>query len=205
MPRIDDYKASRDLAAAALDERPFDQVAAASGFAKAGEGVLRVPFLNRVYLVSAPGYTFADEADAAKEVPLQEQVLILHYLMADPAVSPVGDWAAYREIPGATFYFSAFTKRAIDPLIKVFGENVAGLVRAAPAVGGVLVPGLGDAAFDFAIFPRVPLRMVLYAGDDEFPAGANILFDRTAGALLSPEDLAWLAGMPVYRMMAFAR
>jgi hypothetical protein len=55
------------------------------------------------------------------------------------------------------------------------------------------------------VLPQVPLRLILWAGDDEFAPEANILFDDTAGEILSPEDAAWLAGMLVYRMMALAR
>jgi hypothetical protein len=55
------------------------------------------------------------------------------------------------------------------------------------------------------MLPAVPLQLILWEGDDEFPAEANILFDKTIGRILSPEDIAWLAGMVVYRLMALAR
>jgi hypothetical protein len=51
----------------------------------------------------------------------------------------------------------------------------------------------------------VPLRLVLYLGDDEFPAEANILFDQSVGKILSPEDIAWMAGMLAYRLIALSR
>ncbi|MEE8541956.1 MAG: DUF3786 domain-containing protein, partial [Desulfobacterales bacterium] len=57
------------------------------------------------------------------------------------------------------------------------------------------------AGFEFNLFPRVPVQLIVWEGDDEFPAAANILFDQTVGAILSPEDIAWLAGMIVYRMI----
>ena len=63
----------------------------------------------------------------------------------------------------------------------------------------------GDAGFEFNILPRVPLQLVLYAADEEFPAEANILFDSTIGEILSPEDIAWLAGMLVYRLIAISK
>jgi hypothetical protein len=47
--------------------------------------------------------------------------------------------------------------------------------------------------------------MILWIGDDEFPPEANILFDQTIGDFLSPEDVAWLAGMVVYRLIALSR
>jgi hypothetical protein len=137
-------------------------------------------------------------------VPVQEQVLILHYLMAESARKPSGKWIAYREIPGAQFYFSAFVKRAIEPLKNTFGRNPAGLQKAARQLKGVTVE-TGDAGFEFPIFPKVPLQLILWVGDNEFPSEANILFDETIGEFLSPEDVAWMAGMLVYRLIAFSR
>jgi len=51
----------------------------------------------------------------------------------------------------------------------------------------------------------VPLRLILWQGDNEFPPDASILFDETAGDYLSPEDAAWLAGMVVYRLAALSK
>jgi hypothetical protein len=138
-------------------------------------------------------------------VPLQEQILILHYLQAGrQAALPSGAWVAYREIPGAAFYYAAFLKRAVDPLKKAFGQNLAGLRHAADRLNGVAV-GFGDAGFDFRVFPKVPVRLIVHAGDDEFPAEATILFDRSIERMLSPEDIAWLAGMVVYRLISLSR
>jgi len=204
MPRIDDYIAARRLARERLAAEPCERVLKRSGFEPADSGALRIPFLNRVYRVSCPGFEFSDLAASEKDVPLQEQILILHYLLADAAGVPAGDWVAYREIPGATFYFAAFIKRAVDPLKKVFGQNIAAFIAAAARLSAEPV-GLGDAGFEFKVFPKVPLRLILHAADEEFPAEATILFDRSIGRMLSPEDLAWMAGMLVYRLIAFSR
>jgi hypothetical protein len=123
MPRIDDYIAACRLARDKLAVEPYKSLLARSGFEPAEGGALRIPFLNRVYRLSYPDLEFADAGAEAKEVPLQEQVLILHYLQADPPVMVSGEWVAYREIPGATFYFGAFVKRAVDPLKKAFGQT----------------------------------------------------------------------------------
>ena len=131
-------------------------------------------------------------------------MLILHYLRAGGLQFPTGNWIAYREIQGASFYFSAFVKRAIDPLKKTFGSNIQGLVQAAEKLGGQTIPA-GDAGFEFRVLPRIPVQLILWEGDAEFPAEANILFDETIGDILSPEDVAWLAGMLVYRLMALSR
>jgi hypothetical protein len=202
MPRIDDYIAACRLARDKLAAESYEGLLARSGFEPAEGGGLRIPFLDRVYRLSHPGLEFSDASADAKEIPLQEQVLILHYLQGDPQAGVSGEWVAYREIPGASFYFGVFVKRALDPLKKVFGENTEGFGRAAGRLR-VKAVGLGDAGFEFRVFPKVPVRVILYAADEEFPAEANILFDRSIGRLLSPEDVAWMAGMLVYRLIKF--
>lgn len=206
MARIDDYRAAAALARERLARVSAGEIRRRSGFGPAGEGgeALRVPFLDRVYRVELPGGAFADENAPGAEVPLQEQVLLLHYLLSDPPPEPGGEWVAYREIPGAGFYFGAFVRRAIDPLKKAFGADPNAFAAAARRLGGAPV-ALGDAAFDFRVLPHAPIRLVLYAGDEEFPPEAAILFRRGIEALLPPEDIAWLAGMLVYRLIARSR
>jgi len=203
MPRIDDYINARKLAVAKLSQASFETIAERSGFEPSDGQSLHIPFLDRTYLVSYPRFEFKDQADSAQEIPIQEQVLILHYLMAAEVPDLSGDWVSYREIPGASFYFGAFLKRAVDPLKKVFGQNISGLSQAAQKLQACKIEN-GDAGYEFRVLPAVPLQLILWEGDDEFPAEANILFDKTIGRILSPEDVAWLAGMVVYRLIALS-
>jgi len=204
MPRIDDYTNARKLAVEELSQASFKTIAERSGFESADGQSLHVPFLDRTYRVSRPLFEFQDQTDSQNEVPIQEQVLILHYLMAAEVPEITGHWISYREIPGASFYFGAFVNRAVEPLKKVFGRNISGFRQAAEKLQARQIEN-GDAGFEFRMLPAVPLQLILWEGDDEFPAEANILFDKSIGRILSPEDVAWLAGMVVYRLMALAR
>lgn len=203
MARVDDYQQARDLAAEELAGEPLEKIALRSGFECLGPDTLVVPFLDRVYHVTRPAFDFADAAEPSAEIPLQEQVLILHYLQhSQPKLS--GKWVAYREIPGAGFYFGAFVKRAVDPLKKVFGSNGEAFQRAAGNLRARPIE-TGSYGFEFMVFPFAPIQMILWEGDDEFPAEANILFDESVGTYMSPEDAAWLASLTVYRLMALSR
>jgi hypothetical protein len=134
MARIDDYQHARDIAVEALSRESLAAISRRSGFQVTADELL-VPFLTRRYRLDYPALRFTDAVDAAAEVPLQEQVLILHYLLGAEAGLPSQDWVAYREIAGASFYFGAFVKRAIEPLKKVFGRNAAAFRKTAAAWG----------------------------------------------------------------------
>ena len=203
MARVDDFQQARDLAAGHLAQQEIAQIAVRSGFEALDDHTLRIPFLDRVYRVTAPAFDFADEADPSTQIPLQEQVLILHYLLGcQPHLKQ--QWVAYREIPGAGFYFGAFVKRAIEPLKKVFGQNAAGLRTAAARLNATPID-TGDSGFRFSPLPFAPIQIIVWEGDEEFPTEANILFDASVGDYLSPEDAAWLASLTVYRLMALSR
>ncbi len=204
MPRIDDYINARQIAVEELSKESFNNIAKRSGFETLRDDVLKVPFLDRVYQVNFPDFEFKNVSEKETAVPIQEQILIHHYLMAESTKKLTGNWVAYREIQGASFYFSAFVKRAIDPLKKVFGRNIPGLSKTAKYINGKAID-FGDVAFEFKVFPKVPLQLILWEGDDEFSPEANILFDETIGEILSPEDVAWLSGMLVYRLIALSR
>jgi hypothetical protein len=203
MARIDDYINARKIAVQKLVRRPLKEISEFAKLPVGDQDQLIVPFLNKVYEIHYPDFTFSDQRSPDEEVPIQEQVLLLHYLQGCKTETVTGNWIAYREIPGASFYFAAFVKRAIDPLKKVFGNNIEGLNRAGAKIGAEQME-FGDAGLQLTVLPKTPLQLILWQGDDEFPAEANILFDEIIGDILSPEDAAWLAGMVVYRMIALS-
>jgi hypothetical protein len=204
MARVDDYVNAKKMAVEKLAGETPEEIAARSGYEMSEKNRLRIPFLNRVYSATWPEFEFEDESDEKKEIPLQEQILILHYLGAKGGKIPSGRRISFREIPGASFYYPAFVKRAVDPLKKTFGKNTGLFVMAAERLKGKSADA-GNAGFEFDVFPHVSLQLILWEGDDEFLPEANILFCDTIGDIFSPEDAAWLAGMLVYRLMVLAR
>jgi hypothetical protein len=137
------------------------------------------------------------------QIPLTEQILILHYLRGCTGEPLSGHSIDFREVPEGGFYWSAFVSRAKKPLLETFGHDLDLYLQVAQMLGGE-PQGLGDAAARFLAFPLVPVTHVLWRGDEEFPPEASILFDVTITQHLSTEDIAALAGASVYRLMAAA-
>jgi len=204
MARIDDYKNAHRLAIQALAKRDWAQTIKWSGYKRVDENRLDVPFLNRRYQVEIADGAFVDADDPIAEVPIQEQVLILHYLLGITAIAHDRRYIAYREIPGASFYFSAFVKRAINPMKQCFGSRPQAFAHAAEKLNARPVEE-GDVGYEFQVFPNITVQILLWEADDEFDCEANILFNALAADVLSPEDAAWLAGMVVYRLIQLSK
>ena len=59
----------------------------------------------------------------------------------------------------------------------VYEGKTEELRRACLSAGGQEIKA-GDAAFEFRAFPQVPLRLVFWDQDEDFPASLQILVDR---------------------------
>lgn len=168
-------------------------------------GVACVPFLGGDHHVRHPDGEVTGSVSGGA-VHMATAVLLLHYLLTADGTPPAGEWAAYRELPGCLFYAAAFAGRTETPLARRFGGSAAaaeGLAAAAEPLSGERLD-LADAAFRFRALPRVAMAALVWAGDEEFPGSAAVLFDAAAGHYLPPEDLAGLGGLLAQRLAAAA-
>ena len=62
------------------------------------------------------------------------------------------------------------------------------------------VQTIGDASVRIDAFPKLPVTVVLWEGDQEIPGNANILFDETAPLLLAMEDLSVVGNLVSFRL-----
>jgi hypothetical protein len=175
-------------------------------------GVL-VPLFGRPHLATHPGGEVTasgagpDAGAPGAPAHIAVAVLLLHYLLLADGAPPAGTWSAYRELPDGLFYAASFASRAEAPLTSAFAGSAAGLDAfrtAARAAGGDALT-LGDASFRFVVLPRVEVAVLVWAGDDEEPGEARVLFDAGAGHYLPAEDLAGVGGQLAHRLLAAAR
>ena len=211
MPRIDDYQQALRLVREELSGKDPDKMAGFSGAKlfqdSQGNRVLSFDFLNQEITVSWPDLVVSSK-QAAGDLPIQQQVLLLHYLLG--AVSGggpplTGEWIAFQDIPDGRFYLDAFLKRAKVPLVSTFGDQPDNLVALAVKVYGATPFDHGDISVLVKALPLIHVALILWKGDEEFPPEGNVLFDQNISRILSAEDIAWLAGMIVYPLIGMAK
>jgi len=205
MPRIDAYKSALEVAQGEFktkDPRAIALLCEATYLPDSKGAILEFSFLNREIKIFWPeGEMTASEE--SRELSPPEQILILHYLLGASGAPLTHTWITFRQIPSGEFYYSAFAKRAKEPLVKTFGPRPELLVELGIQIGGTRGDE-GDVSICFQAFPRIPVCLVLWAGDDEFPPDGNLLFDASISQYLSTEDIAVLSGMVVYPLIGMA-
>lgn len=197
-PPQNTYEAARELAWATLQRRD-PALIASHGLLELDEsgGKIKVPFLVDKYLVDIQSRKVLFESGS--EVYPFLSVLILHYLVGVDATPLAGEWISFREFEGGNAYFGSFTDRTLTPLRNAFGHDPDLLAPAAAPLGAEPID-FGDAGMRVPVFPKVPLAVVLWRGDSEFPPEVNVLFDKTANAILRTEDLAICGALTVSKL-----
>jgi hypothetical protein len=150
----------------------------------------RIPVLGEEYIVSFDDKKIEYPGESVDEHIFGAMtVLVLHYLINAKAKTLRNKQISYRELPDGMVFYNAFRSIAIEPIASEFGEALDEFEAKAEAINGHKVK-LGELAFEFKIFPRVPVTYILWGGDEEIAASANILFDESASEHLHTEDLA---------------
>lgn len=197
-PPPNTYEAARELAWKTLETREPEKVAS-NGLLEIEQhsGRIVVPFLADRFFVDLVNKRVFFENGA--EVYPFLSVLLLHYLTGVDERPLTGEWISFREFAGGDAYIGSFHNRSLVPLRNSFGDSPDLLPKAAEPLGAEALD-FGDVGLRIPVFPKIPLAVVLWRGDSEFPPDANILFDKTANTILRTEDLAISGALTVSKL-----
>lgn len=177
-----------------LSELDPADVCQRSGAEMADDGVaFRLPVLNERYCVHPLDRTMCREggADEGQSAGFHCQLSAVNYLIKAQDVPITGEWVAEKRFPTGPLFFRGPHELPVKKLEDRFGADGAAFESARRELGGRPVEH-GDAAIELLVFPRLPITVVLWLADDEFPARVSYLFDRTADQHLLLDGL-WSA------------
>ena len=100
---------------------------------------------------------------------------------------------SFKELSSGESYYPAFRKRAIEPIIRKHGSNPQGIYACLERVPGERLKQ-ADAAIRSTLLKKFLCLIEMWAGDDEFPPEANLLFDKSIQKIFCTEDIAVLGG-----------
>ena len=197
------YKLAREQLAEIEDTEQLCLKSGARCLGTGSQQEIAIEYLNRLYRITMPNIEVL-LADSQEEVSVRDRVLILHYLLSAKGTPITNKLIAFKELPGGGNYFRTFSKRAIEPLVEHFGEQPHVLIDIAGKLGAHTV-AYGDVAVTVNAFNRVPITIVLWQGDEEFPAQGDILFDAAISDYLSTYDVTVLCESIIWKLVKFSR
>ena len=96
-------------------------------------------------------------------------------------------------VKGGDIFFRGTHVLPLDKLALKYGNDTGGFLKRGTDLGGVPM-NYGDASVKLFPFPRLPVVLILWQEDDEFPSRADILFDSTCEFHLAL-DILWSTAM----------
>ncbi len=158
----------------------------------------RLPILDDAFDVdlSAGQVTLASSGEP---VCAAWRILGLHYLNITTRPEAQEPAITFADLATARSYAGIYQGRVISRFCYTAGRDGETFRAAATGLGGRPVDS-GDAAFDFTIFPRLTVRLIWHASDDEFPSSATLLLPGNIEAYFCSEDTVVMSEQLVARL-----
>jgi len=153
----------------------------------------RLRILNKNFDISPKNRNVRQvDPTPAQTLDFYLQLAAVNYLIGAKELPLIGTWVSETQFPTGPLFFRGPHKMPTNLLETAFGRNKEDFTLISLSHGGKNVDE-GDCAFEFFFFPRLPVRLILWLADEEFPARMIFLFDRSANQHLQLDGL-WAVG-----------
>jgi hypothetical protein len=163
--------------------------------------VFRFPYFNQEAVVDLEQQRVFRAAASEEEPGFRLCLISLLYLLyvdtaeLGPPLSPL-------ELPGATTFFQSRGPHAIPsaPLVERFGRDLAGFFQVGALLGAERRPS-GDGSLAFQVFPGLPVEVILWGADEEFPAQVSFTVPSHLDLFWQLDAVLGLLGLVVKEML----
>lgn len=170
-----------------IREISFSAVAEGLG-ASLRNGALVLPCFGREFTITPAG-------EILTQGPMTPwiKILLLHYVRTSGKERLAGRWVSFGELKSGMVKATSFRRECEDPLRELFDRDAE---KAAGALLGMGAERRDDfptpSAWRLFLLPKLPVVILYWPQEDEFPSKASILFDATADKFLDVESLTFL-------------
>lgn len=118
---------------------------------------------------------------------------ILWYLTSAKNIPLSGRLVKPVNLKGGQIFFRGTHVLPLDNLAMRYAHDADGFLQKGRSLGGRSL-NYGDAAVELCPFPRIPVVVILWIEDEEFPPRADLLFDSSCEVHLAL-DILWSTAM----------
>jgi len=117
----------------------------------------------------------------------------LWYLASAKDIGLTGRLVRPTDLKGGHHFFQGTHELPLGRVAEKYASDREGFLARAAALGGKPL-GYGDASAELVPFPRVPVTLILWLGDEEFEPRASMLLDSSAEMQMAL-DIIWPTAM----------
>lgn len=105
-------------------------------------------------------------------------VFLINYLLSKKNTTPEGEWISVKDLPGGVTFFRGPHEIPTRVITQTYGNDMVLLKKRCEALGGTLLD-LADCSYSFDIIGNVQVALLYWQGDEDFPAEAGVLIDKS--------------------------
>lgn len=124
---------------------------------------------------------------------------ILKYLIHSTDLPPSGQLMRPSDLPGGDIFIRGTHVLPLDKVAECFENNINEFIGIGKSLGGTQLD-YGDMSIKMLPLPRVPVIIIVWSGDEEFPSKASLLIDSSCISQI-PTDIIWSTAMMTIKMM----
>ncbi len=117
----------------------------------------------------------------------------LWYLIHAKNIPCTGRFVKPADLKGGDIFFRGSHLLPLENLAKKYGDDKEAFIKRSSELCGEAV-SYGDSAVQLLPMPKIPVILILWLRDEEFPARAELLFDSSCEMHL-PIDILWSLAM----------
>ena len=113
-----------------------------------------------------------------QSLPDYFHLFIVHYLLKSKEIDVHNEWISEKDIPGGSTFFRGPHEIPTRVISRRFNSNINKFRNRCEQLHGKPL-NMADASYGFEITSRIPVAVLYWKGDDEFPAESKMLYDKS--------------------------
>jgi hypothetical protein len=187
----------------------FSESSKRLGLKQISEDTILINFFDRTYKISKDGIELIEQTTIWKvnsegyEFDLKS--VLGYYVLSEANVDPMYDFCTFSHFSGGVFRegFGSVDNKFVD----TFGNDYKRFGEIMNRLGVEYEEGSRDGKYiwNYKILPKIPIKLIFYEGDDEYPSKMQILYDKTVIKIYKFEPLAVLHGCIFQAILAIGK
>ncbi len=195
---IDSYEETYKILAEKLKGCDFKEAAPRLGFDFIDINIAELDFLGRRYEVTQSGVFPLDKNPSSPQI----RGVIICYVTSKGSGILTGKYSFLHRFSEGIISSNGNMRWMTNTAVKAFKGDYKKFSKAAQKLGMVF-EGSSKAyehMWSYLILPKMPMRVIYYEQDEEFPCEIKLMFDNSASNLMEFEQLAFLSGCFIHAL-----
>jgi hypothetical protein len=195
------YEKTYNWVKSLLETCDFSDSSQRLGLKQISENKILINFFDRTYQITKGDIELLEQKTIwdvdSEDYEYNLKSVLGYYALSKANVDPVYEYSTLGYFSGGVFRDDSSWQSMINNKFStIFDNNYEKFKEIMDIFGIEYEEGSGNGKYiwDYKILPKIPIKLVFYEGDDEYPSKLQILYDNNVLKIFNFEQLAVLHG-----------